>query len=90
MEDFLNFRKMITPTIIKVLFWIGVAACVIGALVMMVGSFGRYGGGAGQFLGGLLFLVLGPIGVRIYCELLILLFRMNDTLIEIKDELAKK
>lgn len=90
MEDFLKFRKMITPIIIQVLFWVGVAVTVIGALVMMGTSFGRYGGGAGTFLGGLVFLVLGPVVVRIYCELLILLFRMNDTLTEIKDGLAKK
>jgi hypothetical protein len=90
MDDFLKFRKMITPLIIQVLFWVGVAASVIGALVTMAMSFGRYGGGAGTFLGGLLMLVLGPIVVRIYCELLILFFQMNETLNEIKDGLAKK
>lgn len=90
MEDFLKFRKMITPLIIQILFWAGVAASVIGALVMMGSSFGRYGGGAGTFLGGLLFLVLGPVSVRIYCELLMLFFRMNETLTEIKNGLAKK
>lgn len=89
MDDFLKFRKMITPVIIQVLFWIGVAGSVIGALVVMAMSFGRYGGGAGQFLGGLLMLVLGPVVVRIYCELLILLFRINETLTEIKNGLAK-
>ena len=90
MEDYLKFRKMITPTIIQILFWVGVAGAVLGALVMMGMSFGRYGGGAGQFLVGLLFLVIGPVMVRIYCELLILFFRMNETLTEIKNGLAKK
>lgn len=68
----------------------GVAGTVIAALVMMGSSFGRYGGGAGTFLGGLVFLVVGPVMVRIYCELLILFFRMNETLTEIKDLLASK
>ncbi len=90
MDDFLKFRKMITPTIIQILFWVGVAGAIIGALVMMGMSFGRYGGGAAQFLGGLVFLVVGPVMVRIYCELLILFFRMNETLTEIKNGLAKK
>ena len=31
MEDFLKFRKMITPVIIQVLFWVGVAGTVIAA-----------------------------------------------------------
>ena len=39
MEDFLKFRKMITPVIIQVLFWVGVAGTVIAALVMMAMSF---------------------------------------------------
>jgi len=32
MNEFLTFRKMITPVIIQVLFWIGVVACVIAAI----------------------------------------------------------
>ncbi len=90
MEDFLKFRKMITPAIIQILFWIGVVVSVLSGLVTMVFSFGRYGGGIATFLGGLFIMILGPIGVRIYCELLILFFRMNETLTEIKNGLAKK
>lgn len=89
MDDFLKFRKMITPAIIQILFWVGVAGSVIAALVIMGASFGRYGGGVGTFLSGLLMLVLGPVVVRIYCELLILFFRINETLTEIRDNLAK-
>ena len=88
--DFIKFRKMITPMIIQVLFWIGAVLSVLGGLVTMATSFGRYGGGGAQFLGGLLVIVLGPVVVCIYCELLILFFRMNETLNEIKDGLAKK
>ncbi len=90
MEDFLKFKKMITPAIIQILFWVGVAVSVISGLVAMGSSFGRYGGGAATFIMGLLILVLGPVAVRIYCELLILFFRMNETLTEIKNGLAKK
>ena len=88
-NDFLSFKKMITPTIIKIIFWIGMAGAVIGALVMMGSSFGRYGSGIGGFFGGLIALVVGPVIVRVYCELLILLFRMNDTLTEINKNLKK-
>ena len=90
MEDFLTFRKMITPVIIQILFWVGAAGSVIAALVVIALSFGSSGGGAAQFLGGLLLLVIGPVMVRIYCELLILFFRMNETLTDIKNGLAKK
>ena len=89
MEDFLAFRKMITPIIIQVLFWVGVAFSVIVGLIQIGSSFGRYGGGF-SFLGGLLVIIIGPIMARIYCELLILIFRMYDTLLEIKALLSKK
>lgn len=90
MEDFLKFRKMITPVIIQVLFWVGVAVTVILSLVVMATSFSSSRGGAAQFFGGLIMLVLGPVVVRIYCELLILFFRMNETLTDIKNGLEKK
>jgi len=88
MEDFISFRTMITPTIIKVLFWIGVAGSVISGLIQIASSFGRYGNGF-LFLSGLLIIIIGPILTRVYCELLMLFFRMYDTLVEIKDSLAK-
>jgi hypothetical protein len=77
MNEFLSFRKMITPVIIQVLFWIGVAVCVISGLVTMI-----QGGSAA--VRGLLMLLLGPIVVRVYCELLILLFRIHDAVDEIR------
>lgn len=88
MQDFLAFRTMITPVIIQIIFWIGVAFCVIsGLFTMFLGS--RYGG-AGGFFTGLLILILGPVVVRIYCELLIVFFRMNETLTEIKNNLTER
>lgn len=85
MEDFTSFRKFITPSIITIIFWIGVVASVISGLVMFVGAFGRYGGGAAAALMGLLTIVIGPLVARIYCELIILGFKIYDTLIEIRD-----
>ncbi len=89
-DDFIKFRKMITPAIIQVLFWVGAIMSVLAGLVTMATSFGRYGGGAVTFLGGLFMIILGPVVVRIYCELLILFFRMNETLTEIKNGLLRK
>ena len=42
----------------------------------------------GLFLG-LLVLLLGPITVRIYCELVMVVFRINETLTDIKNELRR-
>jgi hypothetical protein len=78
MNDFLSFRKMITPIFIQVIFWFAVVACVIAALISM------FGGTAASFLSGLLMLVIGPFVVRIYCELLIIMFRIYDELVAIR------
>ena len=89
LTDFLSFRRMITPLIIQILFWIGVIVSIIAGLIMIVsGATSDYGGG-GQVLIGLLAIVLGPFVVRIWCELLILFFRMNETLTEIRNNTQK-
>lgn len=89
MQDYLTFRKMLTPVAIQVIFWIGVLVCIILGLVMIVnGASARYGGG-GQVLRGILTLLLGPIMVRISCDVLLVVFRILDTLTEIKDKLGK-
>jgi hypothetical protein len=40
--------------------------------------------GSAPILKGLLVLLAGPLVVRIYCEILIIFFRINETLTEIK------
>ena len=91
MEDFLMFRRMITPIFIHIFFWIGVAVCVLLGLIAIVAgaaSGGREGGGA-VVLGGLFWLFVGPILVRIYCEVLIIFFRIYDTLKDIREAVDK-
>lgn len=87
MNKYLSFDKMITPLIIKILFWIGVGLSVIMGLIMiMSGVSSAYGGGMEVFTG-LMMVVFGPLLTRIYCELLIIFFKMQETLVEIKDQL---
>lgn len=87
--DFLTFNKMITPTIIQILFWILAGLVIILGLIGIVnGATSNFAGGS-QVLGGLLLLLLGPVVIRVYCEILIVVFRMNETLIEIRDSLSK-
>ena len=88
-KDFLTFRRMITPVIIQIIFWIGVALCVIVGLIDIVrGATADFGGGI-QVLTGLITLLLGPVFVRVYCEILILMFRMNENLTEIRKNTEK-
>ena len=73
MNEYLSFKKMITPLIIQIAFWIGVVVTVVMGFVTM---------GQEGFLQGLLLIIVGPIVVRIYCELIIIIFSINDTLRE--------
>lgn len=87
MNDFLAFRTMITPVIIQIIFWIGVAFCIIfGIGAIFVGS--RYETGSAFY--GILILLFGPVAVRIYCEILIIFFRIHETLTEIKQTLEER
>jgi hypothetical protein len=75
MGEYLTFRRMITPVFIQVIFWIAVLAIVIAALVQIAD---------GNAAAGLLLLILGPLGVRIYAEILIVIFRINDNVAAIR------
>ena len=89
-SSFLNFDKMLTPTIIKIVFWIGAGLSVLMGLLMIIQGAGAYYGGGASIFMGLLTIVIGPFVVRIYCELLIIFFKMNETLHEVKNLLAKQ
>jgi uncharacterized membrane protein len=88
LRELLTFKKMITPVIIQTLFWIGTGIAVVAGLIGIGSGLSSSYGGGSQVLAGLLILVLGPIFARIYCELLILLFRMYETLGQIRDSVA--
>ena len=73
MGDFLRFETMITPVVIEVIFWIAVVITIIAGIITMTH-------GGWSVLGGFLILILGPLAARIYCEILIIFFRINDHL----------
>ncbi|MEE8323180.1 MAG: DUF4282 domain-containing protein [Candidatus Bathyarchaeia archaeon] len=68
-NEFSSFKKMITPTFIQIIFWVGAAVIAIVGLYMMVRA---------DFFLGLIYLVLGPVVWRIYCEILIVLFKIHE------------
>lgn len=80
MNEFLSFNKMITPVIIQIIFWVAEVGCILFALYTLVKA---------SFFIGLLYLVLFPLLVRVYCELMIVVFRMNESLETIKKNTGK-
>jgi len=96
--DFLDFKRMITLQVIPVFYAIVAMVITVGSLFMMfAGSRGRsrgYGGygdydGDGflpfsGFFAGLIFLIVGNILWRMWCEFIIVLFRINKNLQDIE------
>ena len=84
MKDFLHFNRMITGDIIKYVYW------ALAGITALIGIFTFLGGlVTGEFgtaIGGLFITVLGPILIRIYCELMIILFKIHETLVAIKNK----
>lgn len=81
-EDILFFDKMLTPKIITLVYWLLLVGVAIAGLTTMFGGFGGFT--FGKFLTGIVIAVGGAIAARIWCELLIVLFKMNEALQEIR------
>ena len=84
MKAFLQFDRLITGEIIKYVYWalagITIFMGIITILIALV---------TGDPLGifsGLLITVLGPFLIRIYCEIMIVMFKIYETLVEIRDK----
>ncbi|WP_368646206.1 DUF4282 domain-containing protein [Alkalibacterium putridalgicola] len=71
-DSFFNFDTMITPKIIQIIFYIGLAISVVSGLTTMFS-------GDSVFLG-LAILVIGPLVIRVNCELVIVIFKIHEAL----------
>lgn len=78
LEDFIAFRRMITPIILKIIFWLAVAACV----TLGIGQLAR-GRPDGLFI-----LFIAPLICRIACELILITFGIYDELVAIRKALT--
>jgi hypothetical protein len=89
MKEFLDFKKMIAPAAIQILFWIFVIFFIILGLTMVFENI-RFGIWDRDFQKGLVLLVIGPIATRLYCEFIIVIFSIKDILKEIKNLLQQR
>src|SRR3954447_22144174 len=82
MGDFLRFETMITPLLIQIIFWVAVVFSIIAGVVMITDRTGP------SIAGGIIAIIFGPILARIYAEILIVLFKINDHLRQIQHNTA--
>lgn len=90
MRDFLTFRTMLTPLLIQAVFWVGSAVAVVVGLAYLGRGLSLQHGGGPYVFWGLVILLGGPLLVRLYCEIFIVFFRINETLTEIKHVLEER
>ena len=86
MRDVFFFNAMLTPKIITFVYWLLLLLTVVSGLGSM---FGGYGGvTVTKFLMGLGIMVGGAVGARIWCELLIVLFKIHENIKKVADKQA--
>lgn len=74
MKEYLRFNKMISPAAIQVVFWVGVFGSVVLGLDLLNSPLSRF-----KYLG--LACIFGmPILLRVYCEKVIVFFRIYEAL----------
>jgi hypothetical protein len=76
MKELLTFEKMITPKIITVVYYIALAGVLISGISALSSADSFLEG----ILKGVLIIGLGSLFVRVYCELCIVFFKMNESL----------
>jgi uncharacterized protein DUF4282 len=83
LRDIFFFDNMLTPKVITFVYWVLLLVAIIGG----IGSwFVGFGFTFMQFLTGLGIIIGGVVGARISCELLIVLFKMNEALQELRNK----
>jgi len=90
MGAFFGFRKMVSTSIIKLIYFLGIIGITILGILGMAGVFVENENGAGYVLGGLLIIIFGNLVWRIFCEGWILLFSIHKMLGSIEKALAGK
>jgi hypothetical protein len=76
LREFLTFRYLITPILLQVVFWIFLVGVIVFGFVVMFG----YSYHRPEPLPGLLIILFGPVVLRFYVELLIVMFRVHESL----------
>lgn len=87
MGGFLKFEKMITPVFIQVIFWVGLLGSIIAGLAQIGFAFFMDDGMFFAILTGVATMFIGPIIIRIYCEMLIVVFKMQSALTDIRNSM---
>lgn len=90
MRDLLRFDSMVTPKIITFIYWLLLAGAAVLGLALLFKGFGvmKYSGfaGFGMIVAAPILAAASALLARIYCEIMIVLFKINEALQEIRSK----
>jgi len=88
MRNLLYFDDMVTPKIVTLIYWLLLAASAVMGLVLLSKGLGmmKYSGfaGFGMVVAAPILAAVSALLARIYCEVMIVLFKMNEALQQIR------
>jgi hypothetical protein len=82
MKDLLYFEEMLTPKLITFVYWLLLLVSVFGGIGSMFAGF--QGFTIDKFFLGVIYAVIGVLASRIMCEMMIVLFKVNEALQDIR------
>ncbi len=89
-RDLFQWERFITPSIIKVFYWLAVVMAVLAGLQSVLGGlsalFSNPIVGLVAIIGGVLIALVGIIFARIWAEFILIVFRINEHLGAIRSQ----
>lgn len=87
MKSLLNFDALVTPKFITVIYWIIIALIIFSGLSSVIMA--MYFGSMSMFFTSLIATVGGLVFNRIWCEVIVVLFKINSNLQKVADATEK-
>lgn len=82
MKNFFSFNKLVTPYIVQILFWMGISVWAY----KMVELFKEFKLGQANVMAAITLIVVWPLTLRLYCEIIMLLFKINENLLKLNQK----
>jgi hypothetical protein len=83
--EFLTFRRFATPVLVQIAFWVGVLVFLaLGMNMIEAADRGWQGTNVVMVWAGILTIFVGPVVLRIFGELILVVFRINEQLEQLR------
>ena len=84
LASLLNFDKFVAPTLIRVVYWVGIVGIIGGVLFSLSTALQQMSYNASSAIGGVIIALIGGAAAlllwRVICEIWIVIFSINDRL----------